>query len=83
MAIVSMKRKKRMKAINRDVICKLGTLAHNRPFTKQELVEYTGTRKPNAVINWLKSYGHVRKVRGGYYPTGSGWNMIEKACRVK
>jgi len=62
-------------------ICKVGTVAHNRPFTAKELAQYTGAS--SRLVRWLKSHGHVRSVEGRkLYPTAKGWNMIEKACKL-
>lgn len=74
------------------VICSLGTLAHNRTFKSRELIEYNSgdpmsrAHDPmrNKTMAWLKKHGHVRlgDRKGTWYPTGKGWNMIEKACKL-
>lgn len=63
------------------VICKIGTVAHNRPFTAKELREYSGSMGDARMIKWLRKHGHIRSVGGGkLYPTAKGWKMIESAC---
>lgn len=74
------------------VICKIGTIAHNRPFTAKELREYSGSMGDTRMINWLRKHGHIMATgyqsgagtgsRGSrsFYPTPKGWKMIEAAC---
>lgn len=70
-------------------ICVLGTLAHNRAFTTREIVEYTRWDRPGIArtaaqtMRWMRRLKLVRPGdrKGTWYPTGKGWNMIEKACR--
>lgn len=53
---------------------KVGTVAHNRAFTRRDLLEYGGSEGDFA---WLKRQGYIKKVEGGWYPTGEGWAWIE------
>lgn len=46
------------------VICRIGTVAHNRPFTAAELRQYSGTMGGPSMIAWLKKHGHIRSVGG-------------------
>lgn len=64
------------------VICKIGTLAHNRSFTAAELRQYSGHDWGGPkLISWLRKHGHIKTVeRGKLYPTAKGWKMIERAC---
>lgn len=61
-------------------LCALGTLAHNRPFKANELLEYTGS---NTALPLFKRKKWVKKVSGGLYPTKTGWRAIEVACSLK
>ena len=64
-----------------DPVCKLGTLAHNRQFSYRDFHEYTGAGI--GTLDALKRRGIVKRVAGGYYPTAKGWNVIERACRMR
>lgn len=91
-----MARKKRYKP-PLQALCKLGTIAHNRPFTTRDLREYTG--EGVQLVRWLKRNKLVRPIASDrdpatgaaakrqrtypLYPTAKGWNMIEKACKVR
>lgn len=62
------------------LLCKLGTLAHNRSFSARDVQEYVGV-DGQAAVKRLSRAKLVRRVgRGLYYPTPAGWNAIERAC---
>jgi len=68
------------------VLCKLGTVAHNRPFNARELAEYADIPTASAArhIGWLVKHRLVHAASAGapptYTPTSKGWNMIARAC---
>lgn len=63
------------------VVCKLGTLAHNRAFYLGEFNEYTGAGR--TTLQKLVKRGILEKVeRHRYYPTAKGWKVIEKSCKL-
>lgn len=68
--------------ISARLICKLGTLAHNRAFTSSDLSSYTGAAP--GTMKSLVRRGIVQKVsgRGAYYPTPKGWKVIDRACNM-
>lgn len=73
---------KRKNPIAVKTVCELGTLAYNRAFSERDFREYTG--QPPAKLRALVARGVIRKVgRGSYYPTPRGWNVIERACKLR
>lgn len=76
----------RMKGISNRVLCKLGTLSHNRQFSSRDFVDYTGEAPTQLRV--LMKRGIVEQSREGlyavrsYYPTRRGWDIIERACRI-
>ena len=75
-----MARKKRNAAKHLTTLCKIGTVAHNRPFKKRELLEYGGF---GSSVTYLKRKGWLKKVPGGLYPTAQGWRAVELACAFR
>ncbi len=65
------------------LLCKLGTLAHNRPFTPRDVTEYTGVDGSAAVKKLRRLQYVTRTDRGRYFPTAKGWDAIERACMRK
>lgn len=64
------------------VICKLGTIAHNRDFSSADFSEYA--EQPLSTLRALQRRGIVKKVGGDkYYPTPRGWKAIDRACRIR
>jgi hypothetical protein len=64
-----------------DQLCKIGTLAHNRPFTSRDFEDYAG---PGSDLMLFKRKGWLRVVEGRkLYPTAKGWRAIEIACALK
>lgn len=70
-------------------LCKLGTIAHNRPFTRQDVRDVATTgrdaRAADALIKWLVKHKLVEVVSGTprartYFPTAKGWKMVTQAC---
>lgn len=70
-------------------LCKLGTIAHNRPFTRQDVRDAATTgrdvRAADALIAWLVKHKLAEVVRGtprnrAYFPTEKGWKMVTQAC---
>lgn len=59
----------------RDTLRKVGTLAHNRSFTRREFGEYGGTPRE---WEWLRRRGVIVHNGGHWYPTADGWARIEK-----
>lgn len=73
-----MKRRTRVRLVN---LCKIGTIAHNRPFSRRDFVEYAGT---GAQLNALLRRGVIKRVgRGEFYPTSKGWDIVERACKMR
>ncbi len=75
-------------AIPQRAIEVLGTLAHNRGFTRQDYREYLrwdsefrGTA--DLAFKQLLRAKLIRRTekRGEYYPTAKGWDLIDKAHR--
>jgi hypothetical protein len=63
-------------------VCKLGTIAHNRPFSARDFYDYVG-RVGRVDIHALQRRGIIKKTGPNtYYPTAKGWNAIERACRM-
>jgi hypothetical protein len=63
------------------LLCKLGTLAHNRTFSALDVSEYVGVDGA-AAVKKLTRLHLVKKVGARfYYPTAKGWDAIERACR--
>ncbi len=64
----------------------LGTLAHNRSFTKTELAEYVRfdsdpqRQRAAKALPLLRKLGVIKLTweRGHYYPTPVGWNWIRQ-----
>jgi len=84
--------------ISNRVVCKLGTIAHNRRFSEADLRESLdkgwpmGMRKPGGsartILRLLVKRGVVARVPkdhgpAGYFPTRHGWDVIERACRLR
>lgn len=62
-------------------VCKLGTIAHNKDFSRNDFTEYT--RASSTQLAALMKRGIVKHVRAGrFYPTARGWNVIERACSM-
>jgi len=60
---------------------KLGTIAHNRMFTRQEFLQATG--QGVGELHKLMERGHVtREARNAYSITKSGWKAVETAVGV-
>jgi hypothetical protein len=73
--------KKRKSRVPLAAICKIGTLAHNRDFSPSEYRQYTG--RSSGDVAALVQRGLLRKTgRGRYYPTGRGWGVLERSCRL-
>lgn len=73
---------RRSVAVSSRSLCKLGTLAHNKSFTVRDFVDYTGSSR--AQVDAMVRRGVLRRVdRGRLYPTPKGWNVIERACRMR
>jgi hypothetical protein len=71
----------RRRKISARVICKLGTLAHNRAFTPSDLSSYAGAA--TGTVQSLVRRGIVTRVSSGrYYPTWKGWKVIDRACTM-
>jgi Mn-dependent DtxR family transcriptional regulator len=67
----------------RKVLCKIGTLAHNKDFTARDISEYVGV-DGSAAVRKMKKHGLLKSVsRGRYYPTPKGWRTVEGACRLR
>lgn len=78
------------------VLISLGTLAHNRAFTAQDVRSYLhygslgghggGVSAPrvDAALKYFKRRGWLRAGdgRGELYPTPTGWRAIEKAAHL-
>lgn len=74
-------------------LCKIGTIAHNRPFNARDMREYSqsyqDSKETPQRIKWLLrnkliQVADKRHAGGGttYFPTRKGWNMIERACKL-
>ena len=74
-------------------LCKIGTIAHNRPFNARDMREYSegyqDTKETPQRIKWLLrnkliQVADKRHAGGGatYSPTAKGWKMIERACKL-
>lgn len=71
------------------VLCALGTLAHNRSFTREDVRSYVYVEGigPSIVSRALDNFvkkGWLTRVepRGHLYPTKKGWRAIQIACRT-
>jgi hypothetical protein len=72
------------------ILCALGTLAHNRPFSSSDVAQYVyvegiGRSVVTAAMVSFKKKGWIDKVeqpRNHWYPTRRGWRAIELACRM-
>lgn len=75
------------------VLASLGTIAHNRAFTAQDVRSYGslgghggGVSAPrvDAALKYFKRRGWLRAGdgRGELYPTPTGWRAIEKAAHL-
>lgn len=62
------------------LLCKLGTLAHNRSFSPRDVSEYVGVDGAAAVKKLRRLHLVEATGRGRYYPTTKGWDAIERAC---
>jgi hypothetical protein len=61
-------------------LCRVGTLAHNRDFSRRELSEYL-RRDASPMFKRMVKEGMLERVgRGRYFPTEQGWRNIENAC---
>lgn len=67
--------------ISNRVVCKLGTLSHNRRFTPKDLRQYTGADLVDLYVLVRRKIVEATG-RGRYYPTSHGWEVIERACRM-
>lgn len=60
------------------VLLALGTLAHNRSFSYNDVAEYIGADAKNVLDAFVRKKW-IRRTddRGQYYPTPAGWQAIE------
>jgi hypothetical protein len=58
---------------------RLGTLSHNRTFTKQEWIEYGGSSGELAKLRREKLVAKIAHRQ--YFPTSRGWRALDLAAR--
>lgn len=65
-----------------EIYIKLGTLAHNRRFTRRDFLDHIGP----GLLSKLVRMGDVeinQEYPFTYYPTAQGWEKIEEAHGVR